>query len=734
MSIMYPCLFVKIGNQPTLNKNPVSQTQQHMRLIQQCTSHYDNCSVPKYLVRRMRTGRDQNISDLSWPVFHLCMPHENQADGGSYFLTSVVQYFAKAAGANLVTLGIDDMIDLAVHFGLSRDSQADLGNSRVQATREHDDMYINKNHTRPRDNGPCIEEAEFSQPMVFALIELLQSSPGINSEGYQVEIIPHDKSPLIIHIAQVTSILNVFGYIFVQELQKALLSITPNSLIISTSAGDKSPDNSDTHALEQVYLGKNRPQVHRHHRQRSLSRNSLLDQRNVDTNLDLICIIPNSNRTQRRLFNKHREIGESYKHHNIRLLQRLLRQSFAELTGSSLVQPYTDWAFLEGTPANERLAKKALDEAGLNEILCSLRCGLSKEDSRNRDTVEEQTAEAKIKAGILNFGRRKKAVDDWYDKTKDESRWSDFPPHVQNTIRKIENDDSLEWERRFLELLINPNDVEEGWSDIALEPDIKDSIQKTIDQPTQTDKRSYGILKRGRIGGALLYGPPGTGKTHLARVLARESKTITICVSAAQIEDKYVGEAEKAIQGLFNLAHMLSPCTIFLDEADALLRSRSSDDRSWERSRVNQLLHEMDGFKKSESSPFVILATNLPNDLDPAVLRRVPARIHIGLPSFELRKDIFQISLKEEILHTDVDLDHLARRSEGYSGSDIQTVCVQAALLCDTFVGEDEKRCLRNVHFEKAMRRCAPTVSRGALDRIEGFSREYDPAALERGV
>ena len=110
-----------------------------------------------------------------------------------------------------------------------------------------------------------------------------------------------------------------------------------------------------------------------------------------------------------------------------------------------------------------------------------------------------------------------------------------------------------------------------------------------------------------------------------------------ICASAANIENKYVGETEKAIQGLFSLGRMLSPCTIFIDEADALFRSRKPDDRGWERSQMNQLLYEMDGLKKSKSPPFVPLATNFPRELDHAVLRRVPSRIHIGLPSPEAR-------------------------------------------------------------------------------------------------
>ncbi|KAL9036760.1 MAG: hypothetical protein Q9180_004109 [Flavoplaca navasiana] len=139
----------------------------------------------------------------------------------------------------------------------------------------------------------------------------------------------------------------------------------------------------------------------------------------------------------------------------------------------------------------------------------------------------------------------------------------------------------------------------------------------------------------------------------------------------------------------------------------------------------------MDGLKKSKSPPFTLLATNFPSDLDSAVLRRVPSLIHLGLPSLKARQQIFQIYLAEEKLHPDVNLCHLAQMSQGYSGSDIQTVCVQAALICDTFIGDDARRYIANTHFDKAFQRSAPTVSKGDLAKIKTFSKEYNPAALE---
>lgn len=280
--------------------------------------------------------------------------------------------------------------------------------------------------------------------------------------------------------------------------------------------------------------------------------------------------------------------------------------------------------------------------------------------------------------------------------------------------------------------MITPDEVEEGWSHIALEAEVKEHVLSLLNQPSNVGLRGYGVLRKGHVGGALLYGPPETGKTHLARVIARESNNLLICASAADLEQKHAGEGEKAIQALFRVARMLSPCTTFIDEADGLFRARQSGDRSWERQRMNQLLLEMDGLKRMESPPFVLLATNHPNELDHAVLCRVPSRIHIGLPKFGARRRIFEILLKEEIVEDGLGHCCLAERSQGLSGSDIQTVCVQAALICNSTMSKTgTQRLLKPMHFGKAFKRSAPTVSKAALTSTKKFAKELDPTSLD---
>ena len=567
----------------------------------------------------------------------------------------------------------------------------------------------------------------------------LRSSPGVKSAICQIKSRYSERTPCIVHLPNFKSLLDVYASRFIEELGGALKEVTPNGLIISTSTIFESEIFADAsfvsenEILELIFENK-RPQHNESQRHwwSRLSETKILQTTGVDPKTQLIRLVPSNSRTQRLLFDKHRKHDSSNERRNIRLLQNSIRKLPIELCKLSILQPYADWTFLNGTPAQEKLVKNVLDQDELDGILRDLGHEPTVGHAGERGTANGQVTDAKIKEVILTFGYRVKALEEWSDNVEDESKWSSFPSWVQNKIREIEDDDSFEWEQKFLDFLINPNDLEEGWSEIALEPDIKEAIQQLIHQPTNTWKYSYGILKRARIGGALLYGPPGTGKTHLARVLARESKAITICASAAALINTYVGETEKAIQALFNLGRMLSPCTIFLDEADALFRSRKPNDKSWERNQVNQMLHEMDGLKKFKSSPFVLLATNFPHDLDIAVLRRVPSRIHIGLPSFEARHQIFQMCLADEILHSNMDLRRLAEISQGYSGSDIQTVCVQAALICDAVTDVNARRVLMSIHFDKAFQRCAPTVSKRVLNMIKAFSREYDPAALER--
>ncbi|KAH8882033.1 AAA-domain-containing protein, partial [Thozetella sp. PMI_491] len=244
---------------------------------------------------------------------------------------------------------------------------------------------------------------------------------------------------------------------------------------------------------------------------------------------------------------------------------------------------------------------------------------------------------------------------------------------------------------------------------------------------------AIGLLKNAKIGGALLYGPPGTGKTHLARILAKESNAAMIHVSTADMVSKWVGETEQYIKALFNLATMIWPCIIFIDEADSLFRSRQKSRESWEVAQVNQLLSEADGLVRNAKAPFLILATNYPQLLDHAVLRRVPGRIYMGLPSEKSRESLFRLFLRDERPEPIVDTETLAAKTHMYTSADIRNLCMLAAQTCadvsaiveDTEAGA--KKVLNMSHFEEAFHACGPTGSKEDLDGIRLFAEQFDP-------
>ena len=218
--------------------------------------------------------------------------------------------------------------------------------------------------------------------------------------------------------------------------------------------------------------------------------------------------------------------------------------------------------------------------------------------------------------------------------------------------------------------------------------------------------------------GLLLYGPPGTGKTTIARVLAHESHCHFVATSPAEINSMWLGESEKSVKKLFDEARAKAPAIIFLDEIDALLPSRSGGVNQYSDKVVNQFLHEMDGLTKNRRI-FVIGATNRRDMLDPALLRggRLSREIEIPLPDELARRQLFALAAGAAKMADDVDLDEMARRTEGYSGANIKAVVNEAglqALIRLSEAGPDVKRVLTREDFEESLVNFAPSPTEEA--------------------
>ncbi|XP_042588100.1 katanin p60 ATPase-containing subunit A-like 2 isoform X1 [Cyprinus carpio] len=232
--------------------------------------------------------------------------------------------------------------------------------------------------------------------------------------------------------------------------------------------------------------------------------------------------------------------------------------------------------------------------------------------------------------------------------------------------------------------LHNPN---VRWDDIIGLESAKRLVKEAVVYPIKYPQLFTGILAPWK--GLLLYGPPGTGKTMLAKAVATECNTTFFNISASSIVSKWRGDSEKLVRVLFELARYHAPSTIFLDELESVMSQRGvgqGGDHEGSRRMKTELLVQMDGLARSNDLVFVLAASNLPWELDHAMLRRLEKRILVGLPSAPARQAMISHWLPPVSntggveLRTELDYDSLAQKTVGYSGSDIRLVCKEAAM------------------------------------------------------
>ncbi|KAI0100715.1 AAA-domain-containing protein [Hypoxylon sp. NC0597] len=334
-------------------------------------------------------------------------------------------------------------------------------------------------------------------------------------------------------------------------------------------------------------------------------------------------------------------------------------------------------------------------------------------------------------------------------------------------VRKL-NSSEENHEERMESGLVNAEDIRTTFKDVHAPKETIESVKMlTTLSLIRPEAFSYGVLATDRIPGCLLYGPPGTGKTLLAKAVAKESGANMIEISGASINNKYVGESEKNVRALFQLAKKKEPMVIFIDEADALLGARGRRDLGSRRETINQFLREWDGMDKMKA--FIMVATNRPFDLDEAVLRRLPRKLLIDLPLEADRAAILRIHLKDELLDEEtVSIDDIAKRTPLYSGSDLKNVCVAAAMAAvkeeleleeqqkqpqqeqKSQAGQTEnastnsssggsggskkRRVLAGRHFDKALREIGASVSEdmATLTAIRKFDEKYGDGGAAR--
>lgn len=283
------------------------------------------------------------------------------------------------------------------------------------------------------------------------------------------------------------------------------------------------------------------------------------------------------------------------------------------------------------------------------------------------------------------------------------------------------------------------------WESIKGLENAKRLLKEAVVMPIKYPKYFTGLLSPWK--GILLFGPPGTGKTMLAKAVATECKTTFFNISASSIVSKWRGDSEKLVKVLFELARHHAPSTIFLDEIDAIISQRGEARSEHEASRrlKTELLIQMDGLTKTNDLVFVLAATNLPWELDAAMLRRLEKRILVPLPEAEARHAMFEELLPSTTSKLEVPYDTLVEKTEGYSGSDIRLVCKEAAMqplrrlmsvleARDELVPEEELPevgPLKPEDIEVALRNTRPSAHLHA-HRYEKFNQDYGSQILSQ--
>ncbi|MDZ5811791.1 CDC48 family AAA ATPase [Halorubrum sp. AD140] len=292
------------------------------------------------------------------------------------------------------------------------------------------------------------------------------------------------------------------------------------------------------------------------------------------------------------------------------------------------------------------------------------------------------------------------------------------------------------------EVFVEVPDV--SWDQVGGLEETKERLRETIQWPLEYPE-VFEELDMQAAKGVLMYGPPGTGKTLLAKAVANESESNFISIKGPELLNKYVGESEKGVREVFSKARENAPTIVFFDEIDSIAteRGKNSGDSGVGERVVSQLLTELDGLESLEDV-VVIATTNRPDLIDSALLRpgRLDRHVHVPVPDEEARRKILEVHTRNKPLADDVDLDALARKTEGYVGADIEAVAREASMNASReFIAsvsrEEVSESVGNVrvtmaHFEDALDKVNPSVTPETRERYEEIEKQFKRSEVDR--
>ncbi|XP_045794483.1 spastin-like [Trifolium pratense] len=313
-------------------------------------------------------------------------------------------------------------------------------------------------------------------------------------------------------------------------------------------------------------------------------------------------------------------------------------------------------------------------------------------------------------------------------------------PQRKDEVNKVQNPKSSQtsgenYDTKLVEM-INTAIVDRSpsvrWDDVGGLEKAKQALMEMVILPTKRRDLFTGLRRPAR--GLLLFGPPGNGKTMLAKAVASESEATFFNVTAASLTSKWVGEAEKLVRTLFMVATSRQPSVIFIDEIDSIMSTRTTNENEASRRLKSEFLIQFDGVTSNPDDIVIVIgATNKPQELDDAVLRRLVKRIYVPLPNENVRKLLLKHKLKGQAFSLPSrDLEMLVKETEGYSGSDLQALCEEAAMMPIRELGPNiltvkanQVRGLRYEDFKKAMAVIRPSLNKSKWKELEKWNEEF---------
>lgn len=302
----------------------------------------------------------------------------------------------------------------------------------------------------------------------------------------------------------------------------------------------------------------------------------------------------------------------------------------------------------------------------LNPILSSL---------VDPEKEKQEQARQHAKAHLERLNRRQRSQDDG----NDDLSLSSGGRVEELRLNEYENLIALE--------MVAPEDIPVGFNDIGGLDNIIEEIKEAVIYPlTMPHIYSHGGSLLAAPSGVLLYGPPGCGKTMLAKAVAHESGASFINLHISTLTEKWYGDSNKIVRAVFSLARKMQPAIIFIDEIDAVLGTRRSGEHEASGMVKAEFMTLWDGLVSADAAgkpaQIVVLgATNRMNDIDEAILRRMPKKFGVPLPTRQQRRRILQLVLRDTKTDPDdFDLDYVAQITAGMSGSDLKEACRDAAM------------------------------------------------------